>query len=201
MKFKSLYLSFFYRYIQFNKKYLNLLIKDTRIRQAIIFFILVICIFTVTTVFQSLHKKQLKQSFFILTSQINELSYLLNIQKQQSRISPFEASITAAGAYVPPLSEEMCLRKLSAVFLQQNRPEISVALLKQHLKATYMIQALELNFKSSFDYELFGMMEYISTNGRYFGYTRLREFEIEQLFETSPAIKGRFVYEQLSFKP
>ena len=65
----------------------------------------------------------------------------------------------------------------------------------------YSHQTLNISFQSSFDFEILDMMEYVLKNAQIFGLTRLKEFEIEQMFEAEPKVKGSFVYEQLSLKP
>lgn len=84
---------------------------------------------------------------------------------------------------------------------KKSKPKIAISIRKQEVESLYTIQSIDVNFQSSFDYEIFDMMEYILSNPNNFGYTRLREFEIEQLFETSPIVKGRFVYDQMSLTP
>lgn len=105
------------------------------------------------------------------------------------------------GAYLSPISIESCLSKINRCFLQKIKPEIKITLIQQNHKEIYSYQTFNIDFQSSFDFEILDMMEYILRNNQAFGLTRLNAFEIEQLFELEPKIKGRFVYDQLSLNP
>jgi hypothetical protein len=136
-----------------------------------------------------------------LSAQTAEILRRVQVSKHQAQIPKFEASMTAAGAYHPPLPEDVCISHISRCFLHKNKPKIAMTIKKQDVEPLYTVQSFDVKFKSSFDYEIFDMMEYILSNPSKFGYTRLREFEIEQLFETSPIVKGQFVYDQMSLTP
>lgn len=174
---------------------------DHRLRYSVITFGLALILLTTLNVLDQIHKTRLERSILKLKHQTKELVYRLEITKQQAFMPKIESSIKAVGAHTKLLTEKDCISNIGGCFLQKNKPQIKLTTSKLTPHSTYSIQSFDIDFKSSFDYEIFDMMEYVLSTYTKFGYTRLREFEIEQLFETAPIVKGRFVYDQLSLNP
>jgi len=182
-------------------KTINTLVYDRRLRTSIIFFLgMAIMLITISITYH-LHNSRLKSLVLLLSSQTHLLNNSLKAKREEVNIPKFEASMKSVGAYLPPLTESACLSNMSSCLAQEHMPNIGVTLVKQDITPTCTIQSLNISFESSFDYEMFNLIEYVLSNHTKFGHTRLREFEIEQIFETSPIVKGKFVYDQLSLIP
>lgn len=177
------------------------ILTDKRLRISIIIFMTSLVLIIFSSVFYALQKNRMDALAAKLSVQITEILRLKEINQHQSQIPKFETSMKAVGAYRSSVTADACLSHVANCFLQKNKPQISITTRKQELEPLYAVQSFYVKFQSSFDYEIFDMMEYILSNSGKFGYTRLREFEIEQLFETSPIVKGRFVYDQMSLTP
>lgn len=201
MTFKDLHLDCAWAQIKKRINFINELVRDKRLRTSIILFIVSCIIILSASSIYLCQKAQLTKIVVKLDTQTQEIMRHIAIKQQQANIPQFEASMKSMGAYKSPLPPEICLSHITYCFLQKNKPQIDMKLIKQEVDPTFTIQSFNLQFKSSFDYEIFDMLEYIFSTPSKFGYTRLREFEIEQLFETSPVVKGQFVYDQLSLAP
>lgn len=176
------------------------MIKDKRFRWSLLFLISGILALSIMVLIHWVYRSNLETDLATLKAHTQALKHRIETRQHYAHIPQFKTAITTLGGYTPPLSETACLSNMSGCFLQTTKPEISAEITKQDIQPSQSLQAVEIQFKSSFDYELFDMMAYILSTPN-FGYTRLRSFEIEQLFETSPQIKGRFVYDQLSLIP
>jgi hypothetical protein len=201
MNFKDLYLNPYLRNVANRLGPSLILFKDKRLRHSTVGCGIALVIFTLINILYSFQYSRLNRSVINLISNTHELINRLTVKRHNVKIPKFELSMKTMGAYQSLLSEEECAAYVQNCFLQKNKPVINVVVTKQDVHPTYTLQSLTIEFKSSFDYEMFDMMEYILSNSRKFGFTRLREFEIEQLFETSPVVKGRFTYDQLSLTP
>lgn len=181
--------------------FLSSLITDKRLRLQIAFIGVSLVLIGVSCglyIFQTNHISSLKLT---LHTQTQEILRRIAVKQQQANIPQFEASMQSMGAYLKPLTVDSCLSNVTYCFLQKNKPHIDITLLKQEIEPTYTVQSFNITFKSSFDYEIFDMLEYIFSTPKKFGYTRLREFEIEQLFESAPIVKGNVIYDQMSLTP
>lgn len=178
----------------------NLLI-DKRLRTSIIILMASIVLIMLSSALFTLQKKRMDDSVVKLSAQTTEILRRVEVKTHNAQIPHFEASMKAVGAYLPSITADAFVEQIARCFLQKNKPQITPTVRKQEMEPLYTIQSVYVKFQSSFDYEIFDMMEYILSNPTKFGYTRLREFEIEQLFETSPIVKGRFVYDQMSLTP
>jgi hypothetical protein len=177
------------------------LVKDRRLRSSLVFLTSSIIVLAATYFVYAAKKEQLTTSIATLSSQTNELLHRLDVNRQITQIPKFEASMHAVGAYTPLLSHTKCGSQVTYCFLQKVKPRINITAKTLDVSPIHTLGSFTLDFQSSFDYEIFDMMEYIFSNPNKFGLCRLREFHIEQLFETSPIVKGRFIYDQLSLKP
>lgn len=177
------------------------LVLDRRFRHSLLYLILSIIVLTTTYLLYTYKQEHLKASLHVVSSQTSELLHRLEVKRQQQQVPKFEASMHAVGAYHQQLSPTQCASQVAYCFLQKIKPQISITSKTLAMDPVYSLGSFAVEFKSSYDYEIFDMMEYIFSNSNTFGLSRLREFEIEQLFETSPIVKGRFIYDQLSLKP
>ncbi len=177
------------------------LLTDKRLRTSIIILMISLVLIVLSSSLYTLQKNRMDASAAKLSAQTTEILRRIEVNQHQAQIPKFEASMKTIGAYRPSITADACLSHVANCFLQKNKPQIGITIRKQELEPAYTVQSFYVKFQSSFDYEIFDMMEYILSNPSKFGYTRLREFEIEQLFETSPIVKGRFVYDQLSLTP
>lgn len=177
------------------------LLNDKRFRISILILMISLASIVFSCILYSVQKHRMDASAEKLSAQTTEIIRRIEVNQRHAQIPKFEASMKTIGAYRPSVTADACLSHVANCFLQKNKPQIGITIRKQELEPLYTVQSFYVKFQSSFDYEIFDMMEYILSNSGKFGYTRLREFEIEQLFETSPIVKGRFVYDQLSITP
>lgn len=201
MTFKDLHINRIFFQIKTQVKFIGTVITDIRLRMSVI--LLAISCITMGG-FSSIYvskNERITKAIVKLDSQTQEILHRISLKQQHAEIPKFEASMKAVGAYHPVLSGDVCLSHITNCFLQKNKPQIDIMLLKQEVEPVFTVQSFNLKFKSSFDYEIFDMLEYIFSIPNKFGYTRLREFEIEQLFKASPIVKGRIVYDQISLTP
>lgn len=201
MKFKGSHINSFLNSFKGFPATLKILITDQRLRFPFILFLITFVLSIATTlVYQSANQKLINITD-ILKENTFKLSQNLNIWKNKSVMPLFEESMKNTGAYLFPISIETCLSKVNSCFLQKTKPEVTITCIQENHKENYTHQSFNIDFKSSFDFEILDMMEYILRNNKAFGLTRLKKFEIEQLFESEPTVKGQFVYEQLSLNP
>lgn len=201
MKFKNSNISFYFRDKIKHFEFIKDLFKDNRLSRSRNIFASALSLIIVLNVTKQIYERRLETSLLTLKNQTEQLSARIEFKKQQALIPKIETSLKSAGAYNNILKEKECLSHLNGCFLQKIKPQITLTSLNLAPSSNYAIQSFEINFKASFDYEIFDMMEYVLSTHTKFGYTRLREFEIEQLFETAPIVKGRFLYDQLSLNP
>lgn len=174
---------------------------DLRLRKSIVLFAFSLFLLISAYLLHVAQKNRLDSSLLLLSTKTNELCHRLDVKHQQSKIPKFEASMHAVGAYHPLLSSMECASRVTYCFLQKTKPYINIKSTLLEMEPLHALGSFVVKFKSSYDYEIFAMMEYIFSNPQKFGLNRLREFEIEQIFETSPIVKGCLVYDQLSLKP
>lgn len=201
MIFNDLHPKYMYQHIIVFCTLTRRLLTDKRLRTSIIILMISLVLISLSIALYTLQKNRMNASVLSLSTQTAEILRRLEVNQRQAQIPKFEASMKAVGAYHPSITADACALNIASCFLQKNKPQISITVRKQDIESVYMVQSFYVKFQSSFDYEIFDMMEYILSNPNKFGYTRLREFEIEQLFETSPIVKGRFVYDQMSLTP
>jgi hypothetical protein len=202
MTFNDLHLKHKYQRVTVFFTLVRWLLTDKRLRIPLIILMASVVFISFSCALYSFQKNRMDTLVVKLSAQTTEILRRVDVSQHQAEIPKFEASMKAVGAYHPSITADACASHVSRCFLQKNKPEIGITVKKQEIVDTlYTIQSFDVKFKSSFDYEIFDMMEYILSNPSKFGYTRLREFEIEQLFETSPIVKGLFVYDQLSLTP
>lgn len=177
------------------------LLTDKRLRISLILLMTSIAFIIFSSFLYTVQKNRMDASAAKLSAQTTEILRRVEVNQHQSQIPKFETSMKIIGAYCPSITADSCISHVANCFLQKNKPQIDLTVRKQEVEPLYTVQSFYLKFQSSFDYEIFDMMEYILSTPNKFGYTRLREFEIEQLFEASPIVKGRFVYDQMSLTP
>jgi|GEM_PF-2444899 len=201
MIFKDLNINLYFQKKIKNFASLKGVFKDHRLRYPMITLLLALIILTLLNILNHTHKLRLEDSILKLKHKTEKLAYHLELTKQQASMPKIESSIKAVGAYTKLLTEKDCLFNINGCFLQKNKPQITLTTSKLTPHSTHNIRSFDIDFKASFDYEVFDMMQHVLSTYSKFGYTRLQEFEIEQLFESSPVVKGRFVYDQLSLNP
>jgi hypothetical protein len=201
MTFKDLHLNRSFVHIKAQANFMGTLLTDIRMRTPFILLAISVITMVAFSSFYVFQNERIRTKIVKLDSQTQEILHRIAIKQQQAEIPKFEASMKAVGAYQPVLSGEACLSQITYCFLHKNKPQIDLMLLKQDVEPAFTVQSFNLKFKSSFDYEIFDMLEYIFSTPGKFGYTRLREFKIEQLFESSPIVKGHIVYDQISLTP
>jgi hypothetical protein len=201
MTFKDLHLNRTYVQIKEFANFIGELLNDKRLRSHIYLITISCGLIGISSYIYLLQHDRLNTAVVKLASHTKEILRRISVKQQQAHVPQFETSMKSLGAYHAPLSGEACLSHITYCFLQKNKPQIDITLLKQEVEPAFTVQSFNIKFKSSFDYEIFDMLEYVSSQPNKFGYTRLREFEIEQLFETSPIVKGHVVYDQMSLTP
>jgi hypothetical protein len=201
MNFKDLHPNLKVQRVKELFKALRSLVTDHRFRSSLVLLFISIILLMSTYIVYSFKQISLDGSVKAVSYLTQQLEHRQEVKRQHQQIPKFEASMQAVGAYNPLLSYTQCASQVTYCFLQKTKPQIKVSSKVVNIDPIHTLGSFTIDFKSSFDYEIFDMMEYIFTNPNKFGLSRLREFEIEQLFETSPIVKGRFVYDQLSLKP
>lgn len=201
MTFNDLHPKYMYQHVIGFFTLTRCLLTDKRLRTSIIILMISLVLISLSSSLYTLQKNRMNASVVKLSAQTAEILHRIEVNQRQAQIPQFEASMQAVGAYHPSITAEDCVSHIARCFLQKNKPQIGITVRKQEIEPLYTVQSFYVKFQSSFDYEIFDVMEYILSNPSKFGYTRLRDFEIEQLFETSPIVKGRFVYDQMSLTP
>lgn len=201
MTFNDLLPKYMYQHVVVFFTIARRLLTDKRLRTSIIILMISLVLICLSSALYVLQKNRMNAAVVNLSAQTAEILRRVETNQRQAQIPKFEASMKVVGAYHPSITADACALNIASCFLQKKQPQISISVRKQDIGSVYIVQSFYVKFQSSFDYEIFDMMVYILSYPNKFGYTRLREFEIEQLFETTPIVKGRFVYDQMSLMP
>lgn len=175
----------------------RLVLKDKLTRSSVLFLGVSISLFGLSYSIYAYQTDCLKTLILDLSHHTANLEKRRSTFALKQTLPAFETVLQSRGAYHPLLRLDDCIKTISSKLIQKIKPTIKGTFLPRSTTFGHM-GTYTLSLKASFDYELFDIIQFILGNPDKFGYTRVREFELQQVFETSPIVKGTFTYDQLS---
>jgi hypothetical protein len=165
--------------------------------------ILILClsisIFLFAIIFHNYLNTYVTTQSDLLQSYMNDLKSTIHQKKKLNLIPIYKKKFVDSGTVFPVLTEEEILKKIMLSFNDAIKPLLTLESTPKDIKAPYKITTHMLEFKASYDFEVFQMISYLIYTPKVFGNIRVNELQIEQTFETTPVVKGHFSYDQMSF--